>query len=42
MWNNFFKRSDVKDNPVNVEERVQRNIEEGKGIRFRLNEKVNF
>ena len=37
--NNFFKRSDVKDNPVNVEERVQRNIEEGKGIRFRLNEK---
>ena len=30
----FFKRSDVKDNPVNVEERVQRNIEEGKGIRF--------
>jgi len=31
---NFFKRSDVKDNPVNVEERVQRNIEEGKGIRF--------
>ena len=37
--NNFFKRSDVKDNPVNVEERVQRNIEEGKGIRFRINEK---
>lgn len=32
--NNFFKRSDVKDNPVNVEERVQRNLEEGKGIRF--------
>ena len=30
----FFKRSDVKDNPVNVEERVQRNIEEGRGIRF--------
>ena len=30
----FFKRSDVKDNPVNVEERVKRNIEEGKGIRF--------
>ena len=34
----FFKRSDVKDNPVNVDERVQRNIEEGKGIRFRINE----
>ena len=30
----FFKRSDVKDNPVNVEERVKKNIEEGKGIRF--------
>ena len=27
----FFKRSDVKDNPVNVNERVQRNIEQGKG-----------
>ena len=32
----FFKRSDVKDNPVNVNERVQKNIEEGKGIRFGL------
>ena len=31
---NFFKRSDVKDNPVNVEDRVQKNIEEGRGIRF--------
>ena len=30
----FFKRSDVKDNPVNVEERVRKNIEEGRGIRF--------
>ena len=30
----FFKRSDVKDNPVNVDERVKRNIEQGKGIRF--------
>ena len=30
----FFKRSDVKDNPVNVNERVQKNIEEGRGIRF--------
>ena len=29
----FFKRSDVTDNPVNVEERVK-NIEQGKGIRF--------
>ena len=30
----FFKRSDVKNNPVNVDERVQRNIEQGKGVRF--------
>jgi len=30
----IFKRSDVKDNPVNVEERVKRNIEEGRGVRF--------
>jgi len=30
----FFKRSDIKDNPVNVEERVKKNLEEGKGIRF--------
>ena len=32
----FFKRSDVKDNPVNVNERVAKNIEEGRGIRFGL------
>ena len=32
----FFKRSDVKDNPVNVDERVARNIEEGRGVRFSL------
>ena len=31
---NFFKRSDVKDNPVNVEDRVRKNIEEGRGVRF--------
>ena len=30
----LFKRSDVKDNPVNVDERVAKNIEEGRGIRF--------
>ncbi|MDB9810936.1 DUF3576 domain-containing protein [Candidatus Pelagibacter sp.] len=30
----IYKRSDVKDNPVNVNERVARNIKEGKGIRF--------
>lgn len=31
---NIFKRADVKDVPVNVNERVKKNIEEGKGIRF--------
>ena len=35
----IFKRSDVKDNPVNVEDRVRKNIEEGKGIRFGMNKK---
>ena len=30
----IYKRSDVKDNPVNVKERVAKNIKEGKGIRF--------
>ncbi len=29
-----FKRSDVKDNPVNVQDRVKKNIEEGRGLRF--------
>lgn len=32
--NGFFKRSDVKDNPVNVQDRVRKNIEEGRGVRF--------
>ena len=32
---NIFKRADVKDTPVNVNERVKKNIEEGRGIRFR-------
>ena len=30
----IYKRSDIKDNPYNVEERVQKNIEEGRGVRF--------
>ena len=30
----LYKRSDVKDNPVNVDERVRKNIKEGRGIRF--------
>jgi hypothetical protein len=30
----IYKRSDIKDNPGNVEERVRKNIEEGKGIKF--------
>ena len=29
-----YKRSDIKDNPVNVDERVKKNIQEGRGIRF--------
>ena len=29
-----YKRSDVKDNPVNASERVEKNIQEGKGLRF--------
>ena len=33
----FYKKSDVKDNPVSVKERVQKNIEEGRGIRFGKN-----
>ena len=37
--NGFFKRSDVKDNPVNVEDRVRKNIEEGKGVRFGIGKK---
>ena len=30
----IYKRSDIKDNPVNVEERVKKNIQEGRGLRF--------
>ena len=30
----LYKRSDVKDTPVNVNERVKKNIQEGRGIRF--------
>ena len=30
----IFKRADVKDTPVNVNERIKKNIEEGRGIRF--------
>ena len=30
----LFKRSDVKDNPVNAAERTAKNLKEGKGIRF--------
>ena len=31
---NIFRRADVKDTPVNVNDRVKKNIEEGRGIRF--------
>ena len=30
----IYKRSDVKDNPVNINERVKKNIQEGRGVRF--------
>ncbi len=30
----IYKKSDVKENPVNVNERVKKNIEEGRGIKF--------
>ena len=30
----WYKRADIKDTPVNVNERVRKNIEEGRGIRF--------
>ena len=33
-WNNFFKRADVKDVQVNVKDRVKKNVEEGRGIKF--------
>ena len=32
--NNIFKRANVKDTPVNVNDRVKKNITEGRGIRF--------
>lgn len=30
----IYKRSDIKDNPVNVGDRVDRNLNQGKGVRF--------
>ena len=30
----LYKRADVKDTPINVDERVKKNIQEGRGIRF--------
>ena len=33
--NNIFRRADVKDTPINVNDRVKKNIEEGRGIRFK-------
>ena len=32
--NSIFKRADIKDTPVNVDDRVKKNITEGRGIRF--------
>ena len=30
----WYKRSDLKDNPVNVDERVKKNIQEGRSFKF--------
>ena len=30
----IYKRSDIKDNPVNADQRVKKNIQEGRGFRF--------
>ncbi len=30
----FYKRADVKETPINVNERVKKNVEEGRGIKF--------
>ena len=30
----IYKRADVKDTPINVDDRVQKNIDEGRGLRF--------
>lgn len=30
----IYKRADVKDTPINVNERVRKNVEEGRGIKF--------
>ena len=30
----WYKRSDIKDTPVNVDERVKKNVQEGRGLRF--------
>jgi len=32
--NNFFRKADIKDTPVNVDDRVKKNIAEGRGLRF--------
>ena len=30
----IYKRADVKDTPINVNDRVKKNVEEGRGIKF--------
>ena len=30
----LYKRSDIKDNPVEVKKRVEKNLKEGRGVRF--------
>ena len=33
----IYKRADVKDTPINVNDRVKKNVEEGRGIKFGKN-----
>ena len=35
----IYKRADVKDTPINVDDRVQKNIDEGRGLRFGFGKK---
>tara|TARA_B100000686_G_C16691257_1_gene917722 strand:+ start:235 stop:807 length:573 start_codon:yes stop_codon:yes gene_type:complete len=37
----IYKRSDVKDNPVEVDKRIAKNMEEGKGLRFNVGNTKN-
>ena len=36
----IYKRADVKDTPINVNDRVKKNVEEGRGIKFGKNKGI--